>query len=147
MYCSIGSDDEEDGQVEVAGESKPPPPLASPKDTPTPTGLPSTGAAEAEPEGGGVTPPTPIAVMVTLADSTEPVPIDTLDPPPAEENGKSEGETASPPQDGNDGSVSIEQVSAISKEEGTEVDHQATSPPAVSPQETGPQIKTLTEVQ
>ena len=56
---------------------------------------------------------------------------------------------ASPSQESDEGNVSIEKVSTISKEEGTEMDHppQATSPPVPTlPQEVGPQLTTMTEV-
>ena len=142
--------------MEAAGDSgtqmHPPPP---PEDTPTPTGpainhVEATGGGDSE--GGVVTPPTPIAVMVTLAGATEPVPFETVEPlpptPPPEGGGK--GGVASPPEGGDEGNVSIERAPAISKEEGTNVEHpvQASSPPVIVPPQTeaNPQITTMTEV-
>ena len=55
------------------------------------------------------------------------------------------------PESQDEGNVSIGKVSTISKEDGTDVDHPALSPPVPLPlsQETAavPQITTLTEVQ
>lgn len=138
----VGSDEEE--EVEVTEDTETlmhPPPPASEETTPTPTGpgtshveANGTAAATEDSEGGGVvTPPTPIALMVTPAGATEPVPFESIEPLPSTpppENGNGEG-TASPSQDG---SATIEKAAAINKEEGKTVEQpfQATSPPVIT---------------
>ncbi len=152
---SVGSDDDDGEATGWSGRPvvHPPPPA---EDTPTPTGPPPPllGANPAESlaawdsDGGGVTPPTPIAVTVTPADSTEPIP--AVEPlPPAPTGGVAA--SAPPPQDSDEGNISIEieKVPTI-KEWETEVDFpfQATSPPVLVPPqaEASPQITTMTEV-